>query len=340
MYTSSLLHFNEDGCTNLYQWVRDIVPAFVCDVPTVYHHYNGSTQKVSDLVISANIVGIKRAWGLARGLGEATLSYNWCENKLVIRPGIISPKMTPIGQVGWGLLQTQINNNQLPMIIVDEPESFVSHFYGIQNYVLDKGCSIISSQLACLITTYIKQIYTIVHRVENSYGSIISLEGLDMGDEPLLDMVQEKINADWDKSKRIQAPGGSKLGEIDISLTDTDKMLIPLEDAIATESKVPRELLFPNKTSSQFELEKLAIWARAEFQLTVAPALWKILNAQGYDVTEICTPSYRDLHYNVTVDNMIADTKYKLSASEKNLVSAEAIKNGKSEPTTNMGRQL
>jgi hypothetical protein len=341
MTSPLLLHFNEDGCTNLYQWVRDIPPAFICDVPKAYHRqYDGSIVPVSDLIVSSNIIGIRRAWGLARGLGESTLSYSYPDNNLIIRPGIIGKRPKICGQVAAGLVQTHWNNDEPAVQYCGDFEDKVAHFYGIQSYIIDRGHSIFTAQLICLINSYMKQIYTIIHRVENSYGTITALEGLDMGDEPLLDIVQEKINSDWDKSRRILAPGGSKVGEVDISLTDTDKMLIPLEDAISTESQVPRELLFPNKTASQFELEKLAVWAKKEFMLTVAPALWKILLAQGYDVVEICPPSYRDSHYEATVKNVIADTVYKQSAAAKNDASAEAIKLGKDAPGTNMGRQL
>jgi hypothetical protein len=187
---------------------------------------------------------------------------------------------------------------------------------------------------------YVKMQGTIVHRVENSYGSMTALEGLDMGDQPLVEAVQDKINADWDKSRRMMAPGGSKIGEVDIALTDTDKMLIPLEDSISVETGIPRRLLFPNKTSSQFELEDISIWARQLFETHVTPSLYAILDAQGYKDVEIVTPSYRDAHYDATVENVISDTKYKNSASAKNNAAVKAMREGVKPPTSNMGRQL
>lgn len=340
MSISNSIYFQEDGCTNLYQWIRDVVPNFVCDIPVVTY-LDGLDRlcQVDDRIVVANLIGIKKAWGLARGIGESTLSYSCADNQLVIREGILYSRPSIRGQVNAGLIQTHLNNNE-PFAIYDPSSIHVAHFYGIPSYVLDRGHSILSPQLIGLILSYIKQIHTIIHRVENSYGSMTSLEGLDMGDEPLLQAVQDKINSDWDKSKRIMAPGGSRLGEVDISLTDTDKMLIPLEDAIATEAQIPRRLLFPNKPSSAFELEDLAIWATREFKLKVAPALDCILRAQGYNVREIQPPSYRDSKHQAEVRNIISDTEYKNSAAGKNQAATKAIERGEEAPGINMGRQL
>jgi hypothetical protein len=342
-HSSFLTHFNEDGCTNLYAWIRDIVPTFVCDVPEVYSaDPSGEIYRINDIIVSANVRGIRKAWGLARGIGESSLFYNRMQNEIIIRPGLVHEHGALHGQVTDGLVQTYFNNDfqTYEPLLIDTSECMISHFYGIESYLYAIGYSVISPQLACLITEYQKLINTIIHRVENSYGSITSIDGLDMGDEPLLDSVQSRINKDWDTSRRILAPGGSKLGEVDISLTDTDKMLVPLEDAICAEAQIPRELIFRNKVATQFELDRLATWAKREFRVIVAPALWSLLNQQGFDVAKIVPPSYRDTAYDASVENMQVDSEYKRSATEKNYASTQAIKLGKDAPGTNMGRQL
>ena len=345
-YSSFLTHFNEDGCSNLYAWIRDIVPAFVCDVPKVYFtDPSGEIFQVNDIIVAANIKSIRKAWGLARGIGQSSLLYSRVHNELIIRPGLVHAHGDLHGQATDGIVQTYFNNDfdTYEPRLLGTTECFISHFFGIESYLYHYGVSVISPQLACLITEYMKLINTIIHRVENSYGSITSIDGLDMGDEPLLDIVQARINKDWDISRRILAPGGSKLGEVDISLTDTDKMLVPLEDAICAEAQIPREILFRNKVATQFELERLATWAKPQFKTIVAPVLWKILTEQGFDVVKIVPPSYRDTSYEASVENMEVDSEYKRSATVKNYAAADAIKMGKDAPGgtgTNMGRQL
>ena len=148
------------------------------------------------------------------------------------------------------------------------------------------------------------------------------LGGIDTNDAPILEAVQNKMEADINNSRKAILPEGSNYKSSASSLADLQTILTPFERSIASESGVPMWLLFPQIVSSSFDLESRSIWATSLFEQLVIPVLADLLTAQGYTPTEIIPPSYRDALTISEVAMNLSDVEYKKSASQINRIQA------------------
>jgi hypothetical protein len=72
-------------------------------------------------------------------------------------------------------------------------------------------------------------------------------------------------------------------------------------------------------------LETRTTWATNLFEKEVVPVLINLLRYQGYAVTAIKPPSYRDSLYEAQVEAALADVEYKRSATESTYAGIELV---------------
>jgi hypothetical protein len=297
--------------TNLLRWVIDSIPNHICTVPTVKHVTDMGEVDVPPIVLSTYMKAISECWSLARFYGFASIYYNMEECSLTIHPSEITNKT----QVAI----SQINADR----VIKKPIDDISYLpgvtmYGIKYLYHKGGQSVISCELENLICDYALVVKHAAKKIANSYGQMIELGGIDTDDVPLLREVQDKISRDWEENKTVQAPEGSNLKGLGISLADLERILRPFQEAISSESGVPIWLLFPTITTSQFELESRVIWSQSVFCRDIMPVLHSLLQFKGYKITQIIPPTYRDGKWQKQLEVLGADVEYKKSATDRN----------------------
>ncbi len=288
--------------TNLISWINKSIPDYVCKVPVVtYLDSIGNERRMTLPVVMANMQAIRECWELARHFGSASVHYSMEDNTLKIHPR-----------------GAHRNSN-----CGSDRYLFM---YGNKIPSRGTGFPIVTAELADQICDYTQALRHACKKIQHSYGEMITLGGVNTDDVPLLTSIQDKTLEDWEKYRQVLTAEGSRLSNVTSSISDLERVLRPFQEGISTESGVPMWLLFPNKTSSQFELEERDIWARGLFQTTVLPVLLGLLQQQGYQILDIQPPYYRDEHYRMSVENMEVDTAYKESATLRNLTQVEATK--------------
>jgi hypothetical protein len=324
------------GCTALHSILAEVVPQAVCRIPKVTYNKNGMCGNVSNLVLQCNLNAIIKAWTYARWTGNSSLKYCPIENHLSVSPILnVNTSDLVVGQVNYGLNRTKLReeNFYLPETrwSSHEPRPIEKHplelnFYGRPDPLYFTGHSIFTKQLEAEIEAYNRMLMNIALRVEVGHGALLTLTGLDYQDEPLVQKVKEDLTESWQKSTLMLAPVGSTLESYANSLTDSDKVTKPLQEAISAESKVPYYLLFPTETDSQFKLEEMENWASTLFNQIVLVPLAKLLYAQCYDVIDIEPPNYRSTKHLAEINNLKQDTLYKESATIRGLEQARTLK--------------
>lgn len=288
------LRINES--INLISWINRSIPNFVCQPPQVKYLDIEGKQRVMGLpAIVANMKAIAECWELARYAGLASIFYEPLTNELQVRlcGGVYSRNL-------------QLTDGRIPM-------------YGNKIPGINYGLPIVTTKLEEQLCDYLKVLEHAAKKVRQSYGDMITLGGVSTEDVPLLEAIQDKTLKDWEESRQLLVSEGSNLHNVTASISDLERVLRPFQEGISSEAGVPLWLIFPNKISSQFELEERDIWATSLFQSTVMPVLLNVLMQQGYDVVDISPPFYRDRNYQLSLDNLATDTLYKDSATQRNL---------------------
>jgi len=288
-------------------------------------------------LVVANMKAIALCWQLARSHGMASVYYCPIENKLEVHPGRYHVNSLQ-GQVGKGLANTALAQLGSPSSLSNNylynsygaqaglvSQNAIQVMYGIRHPYVNTGSSVLSTKLSNLICNYTSTVHHAAQRIASSYGELWTLGGVDTNDAPLLKAVMDKMEEDIIKSRRGILPEGSDYKGYASSLTDLDTILNPFERSISTESGVPLWLLFPYTANSSFDLETRTTWATNLFEKEVVPVLINLLRYQGYAVTAIKPPSYRDSLYEAQVEAALADVEYKRSATESTYAGIELV---------------
>jgi hypothetical protein len=202
------------------------------------------------------------------------------------------------------------------------------HFYGIPDYANEIARPVISCQLEKAIKDYYDTVDQLAQRVRKSYGRLISLGGLDMGNAPLVKAIQEKILADVDKNSEVLGPEGTKWESAGITLADLDKAILPMMEAVAIEAGLPFWLVFGLKSETISQLEERSNYLAAQFQAHVAPTLLTLLRLQGYGPLTLTPPSYRDAFYDATVAGLRQEVELRKATTARNNALARQVEIG------------
>jgi hypothetical protein len=325
------------GCSdcdtaNMYSWIATSLPEYICRPCKITHQVNGTVMRVSLPAVMANLQAIKEAWVAARYHGTAKVRFCRESNRLLISLDY---------NLGSNDLSNHNDNHHLSLPLyrpktygvnstsfIRNDDSFHHGFvmYGTKVPGRRVGDSIFTSTLDELICSYNSTLRHAAQKVAMSYGELVTLGGVNTDDVPLLEAIQDATMEKWERSRMLLATEGSSLTNITGNLQGIERLMRPFIDAITIESGVPDWLMFPVKVDSQYQLEEREIWATGLFQSQVLPILIGLLSEQGYDIIDIDTPNYRSKMYNYEIENKIADSLYKDSASYRNNTGADRAK--------------
>jgi hypothetical protein len=330
--------------SNLPFFINEVAQRYYCRVSKVTYLEDNKLVDIAMPLVLSNLKAIKKAITIARTWGESTLAVSICGNYIDVNPGLVSIGHKLYGEITIGNFVTRNRGKVIgsPYWAEENQERAIFHFFGIEDPFLFRGYPVISQELECLIDAYYKTTIALAIRAQESFGLMIEMGGVNSSgeDAPLLQTRKDEILEQYQKTKEIIMPQGSKIHDHEISLSDFEKVVVPLERAISTESKIPQWLLFPETVSGQYELENRAEWAQTEFENLVLPVLARIFELQGYQVVNIEIPAFRGALNQAEVENKRVDSLYKESATRRNNQQTDNMKKGVNTTGINSGRKL
>lgn len=286
-------HFYRLGATTrqdgLIETVFDCLPKKLCRSAVV----TANGKPIDERIVQSVMQAIRLGWTAARKVGVASIVYE--EETLKVRYG--------------GIVRNGRRLAELPAI--PGYSLFGYQEYPQHNY----GETIATVELFEAVCAYRQVMQYLAGRIENSYSEMLITAGelaVDMADE-----VRAKIDREYRKKRRIQAPEGSNLIGNQVSLTDINSAMQPFRERIAHEAGIPIWMIFPDTVGTKYELENRADYLQTEFDSYVKPAVVGVFDLMGYSVS-VETPTFRDLFFAAEVYDKTQDGTYKKSAANQN----------------------
>jgi hypothetical protein len=331
-------------CSNFPLLINSRVPNYICRTSKVSYLDDGKVSYVNLPTILANLQAIKSAMILANTWGSSTLSISDNAKEININVGITVRPTKLTGEVTVGKFITKYGKNIVndPEWVLQEQNREVFHFFGLKDPYVYHGYPIISSDLECFLSHYKDSIDYLTLRLMESFGMAAEIGGVDANGEeaPILQTHQDEILKNWRDNRELLLPKGSKLMEHEISLSDFEKAMNPIERVISVETGIPLWLLFPTVVTGQYELVARNEWAQSVYESEVLPVLMKLLMIQGYEVINIDIPCYQGDLAKAEIKSLLSDANYKDSSTARNKQLTKNLIINPESSGRSMGRKL